>query len=145
MAIAAIVLFSLPFLHEGALKGQAEFPKDDYPVEETRYILEHYPNKHFFNHYDIGGYLVYLWRGSQKVFVDGRASSLYSEELLKDYTNFMDNGGVSLRAKMIARYYHIDGLIMPNDAKDARQFKNNPAWKSVYRGPVATIYLATGK
>jgi hypothetical protein len=145
MVLCAITVIYTPWLRDHHLATPIGFPTDSYPSVEAQYILDHYPQKRFLNHYDLGGYLVYLWRGKQKDFVDGRASSLFSEALLKDYADFMNDNGFSLHTQNIAHYYRIDGLIMPNDAENAANFHANPAWKAVYRGPVATVYLSTGK
>jgi hypothetical protein len=141
LVLFSIWLIYMPIYRNAPSDAARYFPTHRYPAQEAAYVLAHYPTLRFLNHYDIGGYLIYIWRGKQKVFVDGRASSLYSDDLLHDYAEFMDTSGFSLRSHAIADYYRIDGLIMPNDAPNAFNLQWNPEWKIVYRGPVAAIYL----
>lgn len=141
MAAFAFIFICSPTPRDALLESPVGFPKKNFPVAEAAFIAEHYPSLRFLNDYNLGGYLDYLWRGKVKVFIDGRASSLYSEELLKDYFNFMDSAGFGGRAEITAAYYHLDGLIIPNDAKNANLWAWNPLWKAVYHGKVATVYI----
>ncbi len=141
MAIVAVVSITLPYPRDSILKEPIGFPVKNFPVKEAAYIAEHYPNLRFFNHYNIGGYLDYLWHGKVKVFVDGRANSLYSEDLLNDYTEFVENYGFGGRAKTIASEYKLDGLIIPNNDKNAGLWRWNTDWNIAYVGDVATVYL----
>jgi hypothetical protein len=143
---AAMVLLSgafiiLPWPRERLQGGAPGFPPGDFPAEEAAYVSLHCSGLRFLNHYSLGGYLVYIWRGSEKVFVDGRASTVYREEVLDDYINFVDSGGYGDRAASIAARYKLDGLIIPKDQDDAGLFSSNPRWQAVFKGTVATIYL----
>lgn len=141
MTVAACVVVAMPHPRDDVLKEPARFQAERFPVGEANFVMIHYPDRHFFNSYNIGGYLDYIWRGRVKLFVDGRANSLYSDQLLKDYQDFTENHGFGLRSQMIAAYYKLDGLIIANDDKDSGVWNSNPDWKAVYRGKAATVYV----
>jgi len=141
MIVLACAFISLPWPRNRVLGDAPGFARELFPSKEAAYISAHYSGLRFLNHYSLGGYLVYIWRGSEKVFVDGRARSVYSEEVLDDYINFVDSGGYGSRAEMIAAHYRLDGLIIPHDQDDAGLFSSNPRWKAAFTGPVATVYL----
>ncbi|MEI7669791.1 MAG: hypothetical protein WCJ33_06895 [Pseudomonadota bacterium] len=141
MLIAVCGLLSFPNPRDELLKEPIGFEKKNFPIKEAEFIAKNYPNLRFFNHYNIGGYLVYLWQGKVKVFVDGRANSLYSDDLLRDYQEFVEARGYGHLAELIALQYRIDGLIIPNSLEDTGLWNSNPAWKVVYRGEAATVYL----
>jgi hypothetical protein len=141
MAAGALLLLSTPFPRDALLHIPLGFRKDNFPEVEAAYIAKHYPGQHFLNHYNLGGPLDYLWRGKVKLFVDGRASTVFSEDVLRDYSNFMDNNGFGAYAEMMVDRYHIDGLIIPGYTKDAEGWLSNPQWKPVFSGPVAIVYV----
>jgi hypothetical protein len=93
MAVAAVILTASPVPRDELLKEPVGFARKSFPIKEAAYIEANYPNLRFLTHYNIGGYLDFLWRGRVKVFVDGRANSLYSDELLDDYASFTNHYG----------------------------------------------------
>ncbi len=141
MALIACAVISLPWPRDQILKEPVGFPKKHFPVKEAAFIEKHYPRLRFLNSYNIGGYLDYLWRGKVKVFVDGRANSLYSDEFLNDYKIFTQAHGFGGQAKMIASHYKLEGLIIDNNDREYGLWDWNPDWKLVYRDEVATVYL----
>ena len=141
MAIGAFIFIASPYPRDSLLEEPIGFSKKDFPSKEAEFIATHYPNFRFFNHYDIGGFLVYIWRGKIKVFVDGRATSLYSEELLEDFREFANARGVGGRAEIIMAKYKFDGVIIPNSRKEDDYWLWNPMWKLVYRGDAASVYI----
>ncbi len=141
MAVGAMILITLPYPRDTLLSEPIGFPKKAFPVAEAEYIAAHYPALRFFNHYNIGGYLDYLWRGHVKTFVDGRCSSLYNEDVLQDFSDFTNNYGFGGRAEAIAARYRLDGLIIPHNLPNAKDWIWNPYWRLVYNGPVAAVFL----
>ena len=146
MAVIAVALAASPFPRDMFLKDPPGFPKKSFPIKEAEFIAKKYPKTRFMTDYNIGGYLVYIWRGDVKVFVDGRASSLYSKETLQDYADFaMISKGYGGRAKMIADYYGFEGVVIPNEDPGSAEWHWNPDWKLVYNGDVAAVYLRNTK
>jgi hypothetical protein len=142
LAFVAAVNIYTPAVPRGtSLREVVEFRPDFYPTQEAEYVAKHYPGKHFYNSYNLGGYLDYIWHGKEKVFIDGRANSLYSDELLADYTLFAETFGFGGRSEMIARKYGFDGLIIDNMDNVYFMWGWNPHWKAVYNGNAATVYI----
>jgi hypothetical protein len=152
MALCSIVFIALPYPRDtlpATQTGQSQapfvadrFPPDQFPVLEAHYALTHFPGMRFINHYNLGGYLDYIWRGRMKTFVDGRASSLFGKDVLRDYTDFMGSGD---NASAIVARYRLDGAIMPHDPTGQDSWVCPVPCIAAYRGPVATIYLFTDK
>ena len=144
MAIALLAFISIPSsVHNRLMESATGFPRKKNPVLEAEFIEQNYPSLRFMTDYNLGGYLDYLWRGRVKVFVDGRANSLYSDDLLQDYTEFMGNSGFGGRATAIVSQYHLEGMLIGNQDKNATLWEWNPYWKSVYHGEVATVFVRT--
>ncbi len=137
LACAVVVVLALPATQH--YLGRDKMPAD-VPVEEMAYIREHYPDTRFLNDYGLGGYLIYYLHDIQKVFVDGRAGTAYSEALLRDFLKFY-----SLMPgfeKMIDSY-HVNGIIVKKNHLFARYYTQAKlqGWKPVFSGKVATIYI----
>jgi len=138
VVIVALILISFP-LRFGLIKEDSRFIEEKSPIAEAEYIEQNYPNLRFYNSYGLGGYLTYIWRGRVKVFVDGRANSLYSDDLLEDsMAIYFDKGFTEISDSIISRY-KLDGFII--DAESSKAWDRNPKLKAVYRGKVATVYL----
>jgi hypothetical protein len=84
LSLIAVGLLALPFPRDSFLKEPLGFPKADFPKEEAAFVEKNYPHLRFMTDYNIGGYLDYLWRGRVKIFIDGRADSLFSQDTLRD-------------------------------------------------------------
>ncbi len=129
LALAPIVLalFSLGVLRAG-------FPPDQFPVEAAAAVERLPGDARLLAPDKFGGYLIYRFAGSRKVFFDGR-SDLYGSEFLKQYARL-----VQLRPgwrDMLDRYRFTHALL-PND------YSLVPAlvqlgWKELYRDDVATL------
>lgn len=141
MLLGVCVLLYIPTPRDEILKEPVGFSEKHFPVQEAEFIARKYPRLRFFNDYNIGGYLDYIWRGRVKVFIDGRANSLYSDDVLNDYKDFMESGGFGGRAEMIQDTYKFDGLIIANDSPILTQWSWNPDWKIVYKGKAATVFV----
>ena len=51
------------------------------------------PHARLLNHWNYGGLLIYYTRGAVPLFVDGRASTVYPDGLLRDYFTLTRHGG----------------------------------------------------
>ncbi len=142
MAVIAIGLLLSPYPRD-MIRGEAlGFPSKNYPSEEAAFIEKKYPTLRFMNDYNLGGYLDYLWRGRVKVFIDGRASSLYNADMIQDYIELVINAqGYGAKAQFINNHYRFDGAIITHDSDAAVQWHWNPEWRLVYQGKVASVYL----
>lgn len=142
MALCAVGLMVSPFPRDMLLKEPLGFPKKEFPAKEAAFIEQHYPHTRFMTDYNIGGWLIYLWRGRVPVFVDGRASSLYSKDTLQNYADFaLDNKGMGPQAKLVARLYGFEGAVIPNNDPASADWHWNPDWKLVYQGEAAAVFI----
>lgn len=142
MGCVGFALVASPFPRDLLLKEPVGFPVKSFPAKEAAFIEQKYPHVRFMTSYNLGGWLDYLWRGRVKVFVDGRASSLFSQQTLQDYADFeFESRGFGGRAKLIATQYQFGGVLIPHDAQAAADWHWNPDWRLVYEGDVASVYL----
>jgi hypothetical protein len=142
IAVALIAFLCIPStVHDKLITSSKGFPVKKNPIAEAAFIEKNYPKLRFMTDYNLGGYLDYIWRGKVKVFVDGRANSLYSDDLLQDYSEFVEDRGFGGRAMTVANQYKLDGVIISNEEKNAALWEWNPYWKAVYHGKVASIYV----
>ena len=102
------------------------------PKEEILFIKENYPGLNFFNDYNSGGFIIFYGDGAFKHFIDGRAGTVYSEEILLDclYFNTANPNWTKL-----FELYRIDGAFLPRRLLQrldiASYFKE---WETVHVG-----------
>ncbi|MFZ1217741.1 MAG: tetratricopeptide repeat protein, partial [Chthoniobacterales bacterium] len=59
--------------------------EDDFPVETCSYIQVNHLSGNVFSYYNWGGYLHLRTNGQMKVFIDGRADTVYDSETFRQY------------------------------------------------------------
>lgn len=142
LAAAAVVLVAASALLVDVLKGEKYRvdPEKDAGAEIAQ-LIGHYADKRILNDYGLGGRIIYESKGRMKLFVDGRAGTAYSEELLADYLDFLfQNTGWQ---KVIDKY-DIDGVFIRNASPFAAAYDNgqyHDQWRRVYEGKQASLYL----
>lgn len=132
---AAMVLLPL-LLMTFKPTGFAPEKNENYAEEEVGYILATMPEARVFNHYDYGGYMIYQSEGKLKTFIDGRADTAFSDEVIDDYVKFhiAQPGWEALLDK-----YQIDIALMPRKLGiQLNYFKTH--WRMVYEGEKAIVY-----
>jgi len=112
-------------------------------AEEIAFLEAHYPHAHLINHYNFGGYLIFYGHGKIPLFVDGRGATAYPDQLMKDYVCFQDacDGWESILDR-----YQVDGIMIPSEKTFSflqDRFDQRKGWKTVFKGPLATIYMRT--
>jgi hypothetical protein len=116
-----------------------------YSEGAVAFINKHYPNKHFLNHYNLGGMMLWLGRGQPRVFVDSRAGTAYPEEVLKDYLDYSLHCGLDPRGREIERKYAIFGVVQPvgkEYAKENACWNANTRYRVAYRDEAVMVYIA---
>lgn len=71
------------------IAARAGFPPDQFPVNEAEEIAKLPPNARILAPDMYGGYLIYRFNGSRKVFFDGR-SDFYGPEYMKEYLRLIE-------------------------------------------------------
>jgi hypothetical protein len=142
---AVWVLFVLsPYPLSRLVPESKGFTETQVPTAEMNYINTHYPNARFYNDYNLGGYMIYGGRGQPKLFVDGRADTVYPLKVTMDYIRMLTHGGFDPEAKKLFRDYKIDGLILADNFSTLALFKENPDWKQVFSGPAGKVFIRAG-
>ncbi len=110
-----------------------------YPEASLRYLQALNPGKRLLNYYNWGGYIM-LHAPEFKVFIDGRANTLYGEKIYNDYQAML-NSAPGLAARM--SQYPADAAILPGGiGRLARKMTEPPlSWKIVYMDQLAVILL----
>jgi tetratricopeptide (TPR) repeat protein len=112
-----------------------------YPEAALRYLKTLGPPGRLLNYYNWGGYIM-LHAPGMKLFIDGRANTLYSEEIYLDYLALL-SGRPGTHAR--AARYPADVALLPANGTFARALSSGPrAWKTIYTDPVAQILVPPG-
>lgn len=90
-----------------------------------------------FNTYEWGGYILWKTPG-RRVFIDGRADTVYDDDVLLDYLQVYAaepgwNRKLSIRGA--------DALVVETDSRIAHAANSSPDWRSVYRDKVSTAFV----
>jgi hypothetical protein len=130
--VFAVLLFAL--LRTPAIAARTGFPPDQFPVAAAVEVDKLPAAARILAPDKFGGYLIYRFQGTRKVFFDGR-SDLYGSEFLKQYARL-----TQLRPGWRAQLdeFGFTHALLPND------YSLVPAlealgWKRLYRDETATL------
>jgi len=101
---------------------------DVYPEEAVKYLNAIGPAKKVMNYYNWGGYII-LHAPEVKLFIDGRANTLYDEKIYKDYHMFLSG---QPKPERLARY-SADLALLPSGRFSNALQRIQPPWKPIYR------------
>jgi hypothetical protein len=117
-------------------------PARDVPVAAGRWLQENAPPGRVFNHYDFGGYLIYLPRRGQavdaapnpwKVVIDGRAD-LYGGAVMRRFFSEATNAGPGWQ-ELLDGKYRADLVFWSPRSPLAQVLAERPEWEKVYPPP----------
>jgi hypothetical protein len=101
-----------------------------YPSAAVRYLEAIDPPRRLFNLYNWGGFLM-LHAPELRVFIDGRANTIYSARVYEDYQRLA--AGVEGHRALLARY-GVDMVMMPTQyALSQRLMQGASPWQPVYQ------------
>ena len=122
------------------------------PVRLAAFLERSAPPGHMFNTLDHGGYLIYALGPRQKVFIDGRNDTVYSEAA---FVRALEAGSSRAAFARATEGYDIGFAIVPWTGPSERRFDflhADPSWELVYwddtgavlvkRSEASTAYLA---
>jgi hypothetical protein len=130
--VVACLLFIL--LRIPAIAARTGFPPDQFPVAAAAEVEKLAPNARILAPDKFGGYLIYRFRGTRKVFFDGR-SDLYGSEFLTRYTRL-----TQLRPGWRSQLdeFGFTHALLPNDYSLVQALESL-GWKRLYRDNTATL------
>jgi hypothetical protein len=128
------VFLAFAALHAPAVQARTGFPVDDFPVEASAVIEKLPADIRLLAPDKFGGYLIYRFHGTRRVFFDGR-SDFYGSEYMKDYLRLVE---VRPGWQQQLERYHFTHALLPN------QYSLIPAlqqigWIQIYRDGTATL------
>jgi hypothetical protein len=120
-------------------EGQAAAIRSSFPVKAADALLAEGRPMRVFNHYDLGGYLVWrLYPSGGRVFIDGRVE-VYGSEVFKDYltVNYVSSGW----REVIARW-HPDAVLLPSGHPVVTLLEADPSWRVLEKDRNFTLFTA---
>lgn len=109
------------------------------PKKEIEFIANNYPGMNFFMPYTAGGYAIYFAKGKFKHFVDGRAGTVFPEQVLEDWFYYTRSDKQWMR---VFDQYQVDGALVPrNDLGKISVYNFLKNWQVVYNGPLYVIFV----
>lgn len=101
---------------------------DVYPEYAVKYLNAMGPPKRILNYYNWGGFIM-LHAPGAKVFIDGRANTLYDEDIYLDYITFLS--GQPTPERLLR--YQADAALLPLNRFSRALESFHPPWEPVYR------------
>jgi hypothetical protein len=102
------------------------------PIEEVKFLKEHFVGKNVLCNYDDGGFIIYYGEGKFKHFVDGRAGTAFSEDVLKEAIDYQL---VKPGWNKIFEKYKIDAVLIKKTALQSHDLAEFfKSWNIAYDG-----------
>ena len=96
------------------------------------------PGDRILNYYNWGGFIM-LHEPQFKLFIDGRANTVYDEKIYNDYLHLL-RGSPGFHGRV--RKYNTVAALLPAGGLPAKKLMEPPSsWKSIYSDRVATILV----
>jgi len=129
-----IVLAAFAWIRTPAVAAHAGFPPDQFPVSAGRELEKLPPDIRLLHPDKYGGFLIYRFRGTRKVYFDGRFD-FYGPEYMKAYARL-----VQLRPGWRDRLeeFGFTHALLPNDYALVEALEQL-GWRRLYRDEVASL------
>lgn len=110
--------------------------------QEASYIQAHFPDARLLNHWNVGGIFIFYTRGAIPVFVDGRAATVYPDDLLRDYFKLATPKIDEAAWDTALEKYQIDTVLWVRAHEALRQFLvGQRGWTEKYDGSHVSVYV----
>jgi hypothetical protein len=141
LSVAGILLAcALPviYLHMDPALGLPQMLSE----QDVRYLQTHSPHARLLNHWNYGGLLIFHTRGALPVFVDGRASTAYPDDLLRDYFKLVREEFDETAWNAVLEKYRIDTVLWVRAHDELRRFLvGKKRWREAHTGSYASVYV----
>lgn len=110
-----------------------------YPVGAVDVLRRTHPPGPLFNSYNFGGYLIFAYP-EERVFIDGRAVTVYSPELILELLSVYDSPP---RFSALEARYHFRLAVVQRRGRSAdlvKWLRAQPDWHERYEGPLAIVF-----
>jgi hypothetical protein len=109
---------------------------------DVDYLQTNFPHARLLNHWNYGGILIFHTRGAIPLFIDGRAATVYPDDLLRDYFKLADPQFSETDWDTMLAKYQIDTVLWVRAHEELRRFLvGKRGWKEAYTGSYASIYV----
>lgn len=114
------------------------FDRSRFPVAAVDFLRRTHPTGPMFNSYNFGGYLIYAWP-EEKVYIDGRMYTVYSEEHIREFLALYDDPTRfrSLEARLGLRL-----AVLQRRGRGAALLdwlRREPGWRVIYEDELAAV------
>ncbi len=114
--------------------------KEFAPIEEINFVTKHYPKMRFINPYVYGGSIIFFGKGKIKHFIDGRAGTVFTEDILTSYVNYLVGDGQNWADAF--KNYDFDGIMLrKKDLINSYTKDFFSRWQLVFEGPILSIFM----
>ena len=132
--VLAPLIFSLGFPLDFAQQGNRFDPRV-FPVAAADWLEDQTIEGTMFNYFPWGGYLLYRFWPSERVFIDGQ-TDFYGEQLTRQYEQVITLGD---GWQDVLNQHNVSLVIMPADSALASFLQSLPEWKAIYRDQTSLI------
>ena len=116
-----------------------EFDSDVVPVDAIRFMRDNgCAGKRIMNAFNHGGAILRLGEGTLGTFVDGRQSTAFPEEVLKDYLRF---SRIKRGWKQVLDKYAIEAVFFDTDSEISVLLEEDPDWEVAYKDARAMVFV----
>lgn len=105
------------------------YATDKAPASLVKYLKDEHTNSRILNDYSLGGFLIFHAGDTVKVFIDGRAGTVYSEKVLQAY---LDLVRYQPNALSMLDEYRINAVALSSESRLIKALKENKEWKTGY-------------
>ena len=137
IAVATVCLLFAFLLKTPGIAAATGFPTDQFPVAAASTLAGLPPDARVFAPDKFGGYLIYKFNGTRKVFFDGR-SDFYGAGFLKDYGRIVQ---VRPGWQSLFDPYRINYALLPNNYSLVG-ILGQQGWSRMYSDSTVTLLAA---
>lgn len=112
-----------------------------YPVKAAAYLQSHRLPPNIFDSYNWGGYLIGALAPRYKVFIDGRADSVYDNTILRDYLTAY--GALPGWQSLLSRY-RVQEVLVERNSPLSLALHAGRDWKLIFADRQAVLYSRRG-
>lgn len=134
-----ILLMLFVIARSPAIAARSGFPADEFPVAASSAVAGLPASARILAPDKFGGYLIYRFNGSRKVFFDGR-SDFYGAAFMKDYIRLVEVRP-GWREQLTA--FHFTHALLPNNYSLIPALEQS-GWRTTYKDTTATLLAAPG-